>query len=351
MVSSIDPVNRPIIGLTVGDPAGIGPEIVIKALADPAIHACMKPLVFADRAVLVQTIDMLGKTITLHDVQMPSEGHYRAGCVDFIDVGSLDGPIAYGEVSAAGGHAGYTYLDRAIDVALAGDIDGLATAPLNKESLQAAKLPYIDHTAVLKARAALQEPMTLFLVKNLKIFFLTRHVSLRAIPEEITSELVQRTLPLCDLYLRQLGVESPTLAVAALNPHGGEQGLFGNEEAEVLAPAIAEAQALGLRVKGPVPADSVFHQALEGRYDGVLSLYHDQGHIAAKTLDFHDTVSLTIGLKFLRTSVDHGTAFDIAGQGIAEPRGMVKAMRAAARYAIRCGSASAQRRTRRHTRT
>lgn len=336
--SPIDPVsrpaNRPIIGLTVGDPAGIGPEIVVKALADASIYTGMKPLVYADRAILAQTLDMLGETMELHDVRAPSEGRYQAGCVDFVDVACLDEPIAYGEISATGGLAGYTYLNRAIDAALAGEIDGLATAPLNKESLQAAKLQYIDHTAVLKARAALHEPMTLFLVKNLKIFFLTRHVSFRAIPDEITPELVQRTLPLCDLYLRQLGVESPTLAVAALNPHGGEQGLFGNEEAEVLAPAIAGAQALGLRVKGPVPADSVFHQALEGRYDGVLSLYHDQGHIAAKTLDFHGTVSLTMGLKFLRTSVDHGTAFDIAGQGIAEPRGMVEAMRAAAQYAI-----------------
>lgn len=317
-----------------GDPAGIGPEIVVKALGDSVTHACMRPLVFADRAVLVQTLEMLGATMDLHEVQAPSEGYFQAGCVDFIDVGVLQRPIAYGEVSAAGGKAGYTYLDRAIDAALAGAVDGLATAPLNKESLQAAKLPYIDHTAVLKARAAVHEPMTLFLVKNLKIFFLTRHVSFRAIPAEITPELMRQTLPLCDLYLRQLGIESPTLAVAALNPHGGEQGLFGDEEAEILRPAVAEAQAQGFRVKGPVPADSVFHQALEGRYDGVLSLYHDQGHIAAKTLDFHGTVSLTMGLKFLRTSVDHGTAFDIAGRGIAEARGMVEAMRAAAQYAI-----------------
>ncbi len=333
-VSPIDQGDRPLIGLTVGDPAGIGPEIVVKALADPAMYAYMRPVVFADRAALVQTLDMLGETIELHEVQTPCEGYFRTGCLDFIDVGILDGPIAYGEVSAAGGKAGYMYLDRAIDAALAGEIDGLATAPLNKESLQAAKLPYIDHTAVLKARAAVQEPMTLFLVKNLKIFFLTRHVSFRAIPAEITPELMRQTLPLCDLYLRQLGITSPTLAVAALNPHGGEQGLFGHEEVEILGPAVAEAQAQGLRVAGPVPADSVFHQALEGRYDGVLSLYHDQGHIAAKTLDFHGTVSLTMGLKFLRTSVDHGTAFDIAGRGIAEPRGMVEAMRAAAQYAI-----------------
>jgi len=334
VVASIDQAERPIIALTVGDPAGIGPEIVIKALSDPDMYTDMRPLVFADRAILEQTVKMLGESIELHEVQTPSEGHYRPGCVDFIDVGVLSEPIAYGEISPEGGKAGYTYLDRAIDAALAGEVDALATAPLNKESLQAAKVPYIDHTAVLKARAAMHEPMTLFLVKNLKIFFLTRHVSFRAIPEEITPDLLQKTLPLCDLYLRQLGIEAPTLAVAALNPHGGEQGLFGHEEVEILGPAVVAAQDQGLRVKGPVPADSVFHQALEGRYDGVLSLYHDQGHIAAKTLDFHGTVSLTMGLKFLRTSVDHGTAFDIAGRGIAEPRGMVEAMRAAAQYAI-----------------
>ena len=140
-------------------------------------------------------------------------------------------------------------------------------------------------------------------------------------------------LPLCDLYLRQLGVDDPTLAVAALNPHGGEQGLFGTEEMEVIQPAVAQAQSQGLNVRGPVPADSVFHQALEGRYDGVLSLYHDQGHIASKTVDFHGTVSFTMGLRFLRTSVDHGTAFDIAGQGIAHERGMVEAIVAAGKYA------------------
>ena len=339
--SSIDRADRPIIALTVGDPAGIGPEIVIKALSDPEMYARMRPLVFADRAVLAQTLDMLGQQMELHEVQTPRDGLYQPGCVDFIDAGVLQEPIVYGEISAAGGQAGFAYLDRAIDLALAGDVDAIATAPLNKESLQAAKSPYIDHTAVLKARAATHEPMTLFLVKNLKIFFLTRHVSFRSIPQEITPDLVQRTLPLCDLYLRQLGIEEPTLAVAALNPHGGEQGLFGHEEVEILAPAVAEAQAQGLRVKGPVPADSVFHQALEGRYDGVLSLYHDQGHIAAKTLDFHGTVSLTMGLKFLRTSVDHGTAFDIAGRGIAEPRGMVEAMRAAAQYAISARAAVA----------
>ena len=326
--------KRPVIGVTVGDPAGIGPEVVIKALSQPALYNKVKPLVFADRSVLEQTVKMLSVDMDLHTVNDPHNGHYEAGCIDFIDVGVLSEPIAYGQISAEGGRAGYQYLDRAIDAALSGTVAGLSTAPLNKESLQAAKLPYIDHTAMLNARAALRVPMTLFLVKNLKIFFLTRHISFREIPDAITKAGILEALPLCDLYLRQLGTETPTIAVAGLNPHGGEQGLFGREEIEVISPAVEEAQKRGWLVQGPIPADSVFHLALEGRYDGVLSLYHDQGHIASKTLDFHGTVSLTMGLKFLRTSVDHGTAFDIAGQGIAIEQGMVEAIRAAGQYAV-----------------
>jgi len=323
----------PIVGITVGDPAGIGPEIVIKALQNIEATDAVKPLVYADKAILEQALKSLHMTMDLHAVNDPDEGRYEPGCIDFVDCGVLGGPIAYGKISADGGQAGYKYLNRAIDDALSGDVVGLATAPLNKESLQAAKVPHIDHTAVLKERAAHRLPMTLLVVKTLKIFFLTRHLSFREIADAITQEGILEYLPLCDLYLRQLGVDDPTLAVAALNPHGGEQGLFGTEEMEVIQPAVAQAQSQGLNVRGPVPADSVFHQALEGRYDGVLSLYHDQGHIASKTVDFHGTVSFTMGLRFLRTSVDHGTAFDIAGQGIAHERGMVEAIVAAGKYA------------------
>tara|TARA_B100001123_G_scaffold436862_1_gene567963 strand:- start:4678 stop:5694 length:1017 start_codon:yes stop_codon:yes gene_type:complete len=326
--------NPPIIGITVGDPAGIGPEIVLKALSDPDTEVPVRPLVYADRVVVEQTSDLLGSNFELNAVDSPSEARFEAGTLDFIDAKVLKEPVVYGAISPSGGQAGYAYLNRAVDDALAGDIDGLSTAPLNKESLQAARLPHIDHTAMLKARAAVNEPMTLFLVRTLRIFFLTRHISFREIPDAISLEAVLDALPLCDLYLRQLGIREPTVAVAGLNPHGGEQGLFGNEEMEVISPAIAEAQSRGWRVHGPVPADSVFHQALEGKYDGVLSLYHDQGHIAAKTLDFHGTISLTMGLEFLRTSVDHGTAFDIAGRGVGDARGMVEAIRAAGKYSI-----------------
>jgi 4-phospho-D-threonate 3-dehydrogenase / 4-phospho-D-erythronate 3-dehydrogenase len=326
-------VDRPIIGLTVGDPAGIGPEIVVKALRQPDMQLLVRPLVYADRVVLEQTLELLGVETELNPVSVPEEGRYAAGVLDFVDVGELSKPVTYGQISAAGGRAGMAYLERAVAAALSGEVTGLATAPLNKESLQAGGVPFIDHTAMLKERAARREPMTLFIAKTLRIFFLTRHISFRQIPDAITHDGILEALPLCDLYLRQLGIEAPRVAVAALNPHGGEQGLFGREEMEVVGPAVSWAQAAGRRVHGPVPADSVFHQCLEGKYDGVLSLFHDQGHIAAKTLDFHGTVSLTMGLKFLRTSVDHGTAFDIAGQGVADARGMVAATETAGKYA------------------
>jgi 4-hydroxythreonine-4-phosphate dehydrogenase len=326
---------RAVIGVTVGDPAGVGPEIAVKALQEPAVYGSARPLVYADRCVLEKAVESTGVSVELSEVTDPSDGRFERGCIDFIDVKLLKEPIACGEISAAGGKAGYAYLNRAIDDALSGSVDGLATAPLNKESLKAAGVPHIDHTAVLRERAEERKAMTLFVVKDLRIFFLTRHISFREIADAITKESIVEAVPLCDLYLRQLGVKEPKLAVAALNPHGGEKGLFGTDEMDVISPAVAEAKAAGLNVFGPVPADSVFHQAAEGRYDGVLSLYHDQGHIAAKTLDFHGTVSLTMGLKFLRTSVDHGTAFDIAGKGIADARGMIEAILSAGKYAVR----------------
>ncbi len=326
--------DKPLIGLTLGDPAGIGPEIIVKALSDRTAYEVSKPVVYGDRCVLERSLSDLNAAIDLNEIPSPSRGRFQVGTIDFIDTGILSEPVPYGEISAEGGRAGLGYLDQATDAALTEAVDGVATAPLNKESLRAARAPYIDHTAALKAKAALREPMTLFLVRALRIFFLTRHISFRQIPDAITQEGILKAAPLCNLYLRQLGIQNPYLAIAALNPHGGEQGMFGDDEMDVIGPAVKAAREQGMNVAGPVPADSVFHQTAEGKYDGVLSLYHDQGHIAAKTLDFHGTVSLTMGLRFLRTSVDHGTAFDIAGKGIAGERGMVGAIKAAGRYSL-----------------
>lgn len=232
------PETRPLIGLTVGDPAGIGPEIVLKALAHRDTAASVRALVFADRVALQQALDTARVDVELHAVSAPQEGRYVTGVVDFVDVGALRQSVPWGQVSAAGGRAGYEYLEAGIRAALSGQVLGLATAPLNKESLQAAGVPFIDHTAVLAARAAQRDPMTLFVVRTLRIFFLTRHISFRQIPDAVTREGILEALPLCHLYLRQLGIVQPTVAVAALNPHGGEQGLFGRDEMDVIVPAV-----------------------------------------------------------------------------------------------------------------
>ena len=199
--------HRPLIGITVGDPAGIGPEITVDALQQGDLLGEVRALVYADRTVLDRACAAVGVTADLHAVADAEEGRYAEGVIDFVDVGAVSQPPAYGEITAAGGKAGYAYLERGIEAALSGEVVGLATAPLNKESLQAAKVPFIDHTAVLKARAARREPMTLFAARALRVFFLTRHISFREIPDAITREGILDALPLCELYLRQLGID------------------------------------------------------------------------------------------------------------------------------------------------
>jgi 4-phospho-D-threonate 3-dehydrogenase / 4-phospho-D-erythronate 3-dehydrogenase len=218
---------------------------------------------------------------------------------------------------------------------MAGRVAGIATTPINKESLKAAKIPFIGHTEMFADQTGAREEMTMFTISGLKIFFLTRHLSLMEACKQITRDRTLRGIENSMKALRQLGIDAPHLAVAALNPHGGEDGLFGREEIEAIKPAIEAARARGMRVSGPVPADSVFHMARIGRYDAVLSLYHDQGHIAAKMMDFEKTVSVTLGLPILRTSVDHGTAFDIAGTGKASAVSMIEAIKVAAEYVVR----------------
>ncbi len=291
--------NKPKIGITTGDPAGIGPEIVAKTLLDKEVLELCEPVIFG-----------------------PTDAREIAGL-----------GISLGEISAEGGRIAFDSIERAVSAALSGEVDAIATAPINKESLRAANVPYIGHTEILAGLTKSEDPLTLFETLGLRTFFLSRHVSLRQACDLVTEERVYRYIARSILALRDdLGIEDPLLAVAGLNPHCGEHGLFGNEEEGVEA-AIARARADGLRVAGPIGADSVFHLAKIGRFDAVLSLYHDQGHIACKTLDFERTISLTLGLPFLRTSVDHGTAFDIAGKGTASAVSMIEAVKVAARYA------------------
>jgi 4-hydroxythreonine-4-phosphate dehydrogenase len=329
-------MQRPLIAVTMGDPAGIGPEIILKALTDETVMAASRPLVIGDRGVLEQVRRISGFQGAIRTVAGPEGGRHTPGAVDLVDLHNVDlGSLQVGVVQGMGGRAALDYLERAVVLAVSGRVDAVTTAPLNKESLRAARIDFIGHTEILGALTGVSEPLTMFQVRALRVFFLSRHVSLRRACDLVTRERVLRAIVRCLEALRQLGVVDGILAVAGLNPHCGEHGLFGDEEVRQIGPAIQEAQRLGHQVVGPVTADSVFHQALQGRYSAVLSLYHDQGHIATKTVDFERTVSVTLELPFLRTSVDHGTAFDIAGTGKASAEGMKEAILVAADYVRR----------------
>ncbi len=326
-------MSEPIIAVTLGDPAGVGPEVVARALASERPVPC-RPLAIGSRRVAERALETCRLTTPIRVVEAPAQVSGETGVIELIDLDNVDvASLEMGKVQGQCGRAAFESIERAGRLALAGEVAAVATAPINKESLKAGGVPYLDHTAIFGALAGVDDPLTMFETRGLRVFFLTRHVPLRQVCDLVTKQRLLDYFVRCLGALERIGLGGGTLAVAALNPHGGEGGMFGDEERERLAPAVAEARSQGLPVEGPVPADSVFHLAHVGRFAAVLSLYHDQGHIATKTLDFERTVAITHGLPFLRTSVDHGTAFDIAGTGQASAVSMVEAIAAAARYA------------------
>lgn len=326
--------TREIIAIPMGDAAGIGPEITVKSLAKEEIYSMCKPLVVGDAKIIRKAIEVTGVKLGVNIVSSPTEGTYEYGVIDIIDMNNIDiEQFKPGEVSAQNGQAAFEFIKKSVELAMAGEVKALATTPINKESLKAANVPYIGHTEMLEDLGGAPDPLTMFQVNGMRIFFLTRHLSVADAIKQMTKERVRDYLTRCDQALQRLGVENRKLAVAGLNPHAGEGGLFGMEEVEEIKPGVELAKTDGIDAYGPVPADSVFFQALNGKYDAVLSLYHDQGHIAAKMTDFHRTISITNGLPFLRTSVDHGTAFDIAWKNIASEVSMYECIKLAAEYA------------------
>ncbi|MCK6259124.1 4-hydroxythreonine-4-phosphate dehydrogenase PdxA [Fictibacillus sp. KIGAM418] len=326
---------KPIIAIPMGDPAGIGPEISVKALAKKEIYDLCRPVLIGTASVVEQAMTFAGVSLGLNPINDPAEGKYEFGTIDIVNLENIDiSQLKIGKVQAICGQAAFDYIEKSIAFANNGQVDAIATTPINKESLKAAEVPYIGHTEMLAGLTGVDDPLTMFEVRSLRIFFLTRHLSLKDAIGQITADRVHDYLVRCDEALKRLGIESRKMAVAGLNPHSGEHGLFGSEELDEIGPGIERAKQQGINAFGPVPADSVFHQALHGKYDAVLSLYHDQGHIAAKMTDFERTISITNGLPFLRTSVDHGTAFDIAGQGIAGSVSMEEAIKLAAQYSV-----------------
>ncbi len=326
-------MKKPIIAITLGDPAGIGPEIVVKSLADSKVYEICQPLVIGDKNVIANALTICNLTAELNIIEKPAEGKYQLGTIDLIDLKNIDlSQLQIGTVQAMCGQAAYDYIEKAVKLAMAREVEALATTPINKESLRAAQINHIGHTEILEELSQTTYPLTLFEVRGMRVFFLSRHVSLRQACDLVTKERILQYIIRCTEALKRLGVKDGTIAVAGLNPHSGEHGLFGDEEVNHVEPAVKQAQAQGYKVVGPIGADSVFHQALQGQYNAVLSLYHDQGHIATKTVDFERTISITNGLPFLRTSVDHGTALDIAGKGLASEVSLTEAIRLAAKY-------------------
>ena len=322
------------LGLTMGDPAGIGPEITVRALADPSLQGLTRPLVVADAKVIAQTIDALGLDLSVRRAEGPEDLSEDPATVDVVDLDNI-GPVTFGATSGACGRAAVASIEATCALADEGRLDGVVTAPISKEAIREGGSSFPGHTEMLADLfgVAPDQVVTMFVLGRLRIFFLTRHHPLAEVIAGLTTPQVRAGLVRVHELLGELGMDHPRVALAALNPHAGENGLLGQEELDILGPAVAEAAAQGVDAVGPVPADAVFYQARHGRFDGVLSLYHDQGHVAAKTLDFFGTVSCTLGLPVIRTSVDHGTAFDIAGRGIADATGQVAAMRVAAELA------------------
>lgn len=331
--------RKPIVGVTIGDPAGIGPEIVLKSLTNKVIFERCTPIIIGNAALLKRCASDVGiMDIDIIPINSPSDARGLLGTCEVIDVYSegID-KIVPGLIQAAGGLAADAYIRKACSLAQQGVIDAISTAPINKESLRAAGIIGIGHTELLAQYFGVRNPLTLFITENMRIFFLSRHLSLRQAIDYITEDRLYGMVERVHSTMTDLGFPSPRIAVAALNPHASDGGQFGDEEERILSPAIRKAVDHGIDVVGPIGADSVFHQALEGKYDCVISLYHDQGHIAAKTRDFYRTVTATLGLPILRTSVDHGTGFDIAWKGEAKSISMEAAILAACEFLHKMG--------------
>ncbi|MCQ4206206.1 4-hydroxythreonine-4-phosphate dehydrogenase PdxA [Streptomyces longispororuber] len=308
-------MNRPLpLALTLGDPAGIGPEIVVRACADPARTAPV--VVIGDPHVLARAAAATGVEFAM-----------RPGDVELIAETELRRPPAWGEVDARAGEAAYAYVRRGIELALAGAVRGLVTAPVNKEALRLAGIPHPGHTEILAELTGSTDYAMMMATDELRVVLVTVHQSLRSALDAITTPRVLDVVRLTHRTLHRAGPRAPRIAVAGLNPHAGENGLFGREDLDVIAPAVRAARAEGIDASGPWPADTVFLRARSGEFDAVVAQYHDQGLIPVKYLGLEHGVNITIGLPFVRTSVDHGTAFDLAGRGVADHRSLLTALR------------------------
>jgi 4-hydroxythreonine-4-phosphate dehydrogenase len=319
-------MNAPAIAVTMGDPAGIGPEIVAKTFADPGFRDENRALVVGDPAILGRAAKLLELPLRVNEISEPGEAAFEPGAVDVLAVGELPEDLPFGELDARAGEAAFRYVERATELASAGRVGAIATAPLNKEAMHLAGHKYPGHTEILAELTDTEDYAMMLVTDELKVIHVSTHVSLREAIELVRPDRELAVIRLAHDALRKLGVENPKIAIAGLNPHAGENGLFGTEDAERIAPAVEEAREEGIEATGPWPPDTVLMRARRGEFDVVVVQYHDQGHIPVKLMGFDTGVNVTVGLPFFRTSVDHGTAFDIAGTGKADHASMQAAL-------------------------
>lgn len=313
-----------------GDAAGVGPEIIMKALRDPEIYAICKPLVIGDAKILQRAETFIHTGLHIKPIQNIDEAEFKFGIVECLDLNLLPPDIPFGQVSAKAGDAAFRYLEKAIELAKEGKIDAICTAPLNKEALHKAGHMYPGHTEILAELTNTKDFAMILSAPKLKVIHVTTHVGLKDAIDMINPNRVYKVIKLAHDILKKAGYSNPRIAVCGINPHAGENGLFGyREEEEKIIPAIKKAQQEGINAIGPLPADTVFYRAIRGDFDIAVAMYHDQGHAPVKVLGLEVGVNITAGLPFVRTSVDHGTAFDIAGKGIANELSMKEAIRQA----------------------
>ncbi|MBI1802816.1 MAG: 4-hydroxythreonine-4-phosphate dehydrogenase PdxA [Chloroflexi bacterium] len=327
-------MNLPIVAITIGDACGVGPEVVLKALARGEVRGACRPLVIGAMAVVEPARDQFAPSVRLRRIGDIAQAEFPADAVECLDLQNLalaDAPR--GQLSPKAGRAAAEFAIKAGELAMQKQVDAIATAPLNKEAMRAGGIHYIGHTELYQAIAGNPPVATMLISGEMRVVHVVQHASLLDSIRQITRDSVLRTLRATDAGMKQLGFARPRLGVCGLNPHNGEGGLMGREEIEMITPAVNDAQAEGIAARGPFAADSIFFRAVRGEYDCIVAMFHDQGHIAIKTYGFDRSITVTLGLPFIRTSADHGTAFDIAGRGIANETSMAEAIRLAARLA------------------
>ncbi|RGS69765.1 MULTISPECIES: 4-hydroxythreonine-4-phosphate dehydrogenase PdxA [unclassified Mitsuokella] len=326
---------KPVMAITMGDPAGIGPEIVVGTMLSQEIADCCKPFVIGSAYILQRAADVLKKDIKINKISDPAEAKYELGTIDILETGPYDdASIEWGKVQKLAGQMAIDWIMKSIELGMAGKVDAVSTSPINKQAIKLIGVKEPGHTEIYQHATHSPYALTMFSCHKLRVFFVSRHLSLIDAVHFATKDVVLDFIRNINKELKGVGIERPVIAVAGINPHNGDNGLFGREEIDEIIPAVKAAQAEGIDAVGPIPADSIFNIGKSGKFNAILSMYHDQGHIACKTLDFEKAVTITWGLPFIRGSVDHGTAFDIAGKGIANCVSLIESTKVCAEYAV-----------------